>query len=100
MSHETFKKYTPEEFEAFIREDPTAAVEWLKDEIEGIENPDLHTAARAMFLLVLVSQSLRVVITLDDPESVSMRLARLSILIDERILELFSDWLGEDPETD
>lgn len=95
MSRETFQKYTPEEFEDFIREDPMAAVEWLKDEINGIDNPDLHTAAKAMFLLVMVSQSLRVMISVDDPESTSMRLARLSILLDERLMEMFNEWLEE-----
>lgn len=95
MSREVFQRYTPEEFQDFIREDPMAAVEWLKDEIDGISNPDLHTAAKAMFLLVMVSQSLRVMISVDDPEAASMRLARLSILVDERLMEMFNEWLEE-----
>ncbi len=95
-----FQQYTPEEFENFVRQEPNKAVEWLRKEIEEIDNWDLMCAAKAMFLLVLVSQSLRVLIPMvDEPEVLGERLARLSILMDDRITEMFHEWLGEDAES-
>ena len=95
-----WQEYTPKEFEEFVRYEPQEAVEWLRGQIEQIENPDLMCAAKAMFLLVLVSQSLRVLIPLvDDPDVLGEKIARLSILMDERIHEMFHEWLGEDAES-
>jgi hypothetical protein len=95
-----FQRYTPEEFENFVRQEPSKAVEWLRQEIEQIDNEDLMCAAKAMFLLVLVSQSLRVLIPLvDAPDVLGAKLARLSILMDDRITEMFHEWLGEDAES-
>ena len=90
--------YTPDEFADFIRDDPKAAVGWLQDAIGTIENHDAQVAAKSLLLLVLVSQSVRLMLhhEAEDYDDLMRRLARLSILLDERLEEFLEDWAGEE----
>lgn len=93
--------YTPQEFEQFVRDEPQEAVEWLREQIKDISDPDLQIAAKAMFLLVMLSQSLRLLVaSVDDPEYVATKLARVSILLDERLKEMFEVWLVKQEAND
>lgn len=89
--------YTPEEFAEFIRQDPKAAVGWLQDAIGDIEDAETQAAAKALLLLVLVSQSVRLMLHYGEHEyeELMARLARLSILLDERVGEFLDDWIED-----
>jgi hypothetical protein len=89
--------YTPEEFAEFIQEDPKAAVDWLRGAIGEIESHDMQTAAKALLLLVLIAQALRAMLHYDEDEydDLMNRLARLSILLDDRLDEFLNEWGDE-----
>lgn len=89
--------YTPDEFADFIKEDPKAAVNWLQEIIGDMEGPDAKMAAKALLLLVLVSQSVRLMLhhSEDEYEDLMARLARLSILLDERVAEFLDEWIED-----
>lgn len=88
--------HTQKELVELIRENPGEAVDLLKAEIGNLEF-DEQIAARSVFLLIAVSHILRMCLKFDEDqyEDLMVRLARLSILVDDRLGELMDEWWEE-----
>lgn len=86
----------PDEFIQLVKDGHALeAVAILKEQIMALDNEDQQIAARACFLLVSVSEVVRLCLNFDEDhhEDLMKRLARLSILIDERLREILDDWM-------